>query len=165
VSERLWRFTNLEHPGFERTCSLRYFWEVAGDPITDDYLPEETSAGALLMTWSAQAWRRYPDGQVPIFWYVQGPDQGVFEAADYCRNLKRTMAENPGYKTGFLHYFTWPVDPDTGERINWMTLPVADKFWNLDQADKGGFIQEATGWKPSALAPTVDLDALMAVTA
>ena len=76
MSERQWTFTNRKHGTYQRTCSLRYYWEVAGDPITDDYVPEETTAGELLMTWSVQAWRRYPDGLVPIYWYVEGPDDG-----------------------------------------------------------------------------------------
>ncbi|MBC2868546.1 hypothetical protein H1R13_27335 [Streptomyces mexicanus] len=45
---------------------------------------------------------------------------------------------------------------ETGERVNWMRLPVMDRGWNGTTADKGGFIQEATGWKPSPLQPTMD---------
>lgn len=39
--------------------------------------------------------------------------------------------------------------------MNWARLPVMDRGWNKTAADKGGFIQEATGWKPSALQPTM----------
>ena len=48
-----------------------------------------------------------------------------------------------------------------GERLNWLLLPVEDKLWNAKQANKGGFIQEATGWKPSILQPFVYLPALL----
>ncbi|NER28870.1 MAG: hypothetical protein F6J89_14840 [Symploca sp. SIO1C4] len=60
----------------------------------------------------------------------------------------------------FLNYFTSPVHFKTGEPLNWLSLPVVDKLWNNQRADKGGFIQEATGWKPSILQPFVYLRAL-----
>jgi hypothetical protein len=50
---------------------------------------------------------------------------------------------------------------ETGARLNWLTLPVVDKGWNEAQNDKGGFIQEATGWKPSALQRTVNMPTLL----
>ncbi|WP_328491313.1 hypothetical protein OHS59_44295 [Streptomyces sp. NBC_00414] len=31
----------------------------------------------------------------------------------------------------------------------WLRSTVLDRGWNNSTADKGGFIQEATGWKPS----------------
>ena len=49
----------------------------------------------------------------------------------------------------------------TGEELNWLTLPVVDKLWNRKRADKGGFIQEATGWKPAIFQPYVYLPSLM----
>jgi len=39
-------------------------------------------------------------------------------------------------------------------------LPIADMSWNDERADKGGFIQEATGWKPAILQPYLYLPAL-----
>jgi hypothetical protein len=44
----------------------------------------------------------------------------------------------------FLPYFTWPVDAD-GNRLRWTDLPVDDKLWNGERADKGGFIQGVLG--------------------
>jgi hypothetical protein len=38
---------------------------------------------------------------------------------------------------------------------------VKDLAWNQTTANKGGFIQEATGWKPSALQPHVYLPTLL----
>ena len=61
----------------------------------------------------------------------------------------------------FLTVFTWPIDSATGARLNWLSLPVVDKFWNAEAARKGGFIQEATGWKPGILQPYVYLPSLL----
>lgn len=63
----------------------------------------------------------------------------------------------------FLTFFTWPVDPNTGNSLNWLTLSVVDKLWNSKRADKGGFIQGATGWKPAIFQPYVYLPSLMNV--
>jgi hypothetical protein len=61
----------------------------------------------------------------------------------------------------FLTFYDWPIDMVTGERLNWLTLPVVDKLWRDKRMDKGGFIQEATNWKPSILQPFVYLDSLL----
>ena len=60
----------------------------------------------------------------------------------------------------FLVHFTWPVNSVSGERLSWLDLPLVDKLWNSQRGDKGGFIQQATGWKPSILQPYVYLPAL-----
>ncbi len=44
-------------------------------------------------------------------------------------------------------FFTRPKDPETREPLDWLSLPVVDKLWNSQRAHKGGFIQQATGWK------------------
>ena len=62
--------------------------------------------------------------------------------------------------TNFLDYYSSPIDCETGEKLNWLALPVEDKLWNSKCQNKGGFIQEATGWKPSILQPYVYLPAL-----
>ena len=61
----------------------------------------------------------------------------------------------------FLTYYTWPISSLTGEPLNWLTLPVVDKLWNDGRADKGGFIQEATRWKPAVLQPFLYLPGLL----
>ena len=61
----------------------------------------------------------------------------------------------------FLSYYSWPVNSKTGERLNWLTLPVIDKRWVGKHGEKGGFIQEATGWKPAVLQPFVYLPSLL----
>ncbi|WP_328835303.1 hypothetical protein [Streptomyces europaeiscabiei] len=49
------------------------------------------------------------------------------------------------------------MNADSGEVVNWLRLPVLDRGWNDTAAHKGGFIQEATGWKPSPLQATMDM--------
>jgi hypothetical protein len=61
----------------------------------------------------------------------------------------------------FLTFYSWPEDTKTRALLNWLTLPVVDKRWNNQRGDKGGFIQEATGWKPSILQPFVYLPTLL----
>ena len=61
----------------------------------------------------------------------------------------------------FLTFFTHPVNSVSGKPLNWLTLTVVDKLWNSKSANKGGFIQQATGWKPAILQPYVYLPALI----
>lgn len=73
-----------------------------------------------------------------------------------------------GENHNILSYYSTPHLRDgagrdrAGDRVNWLRIPVMDKLWESfteepDQAYKGGFIQEHTGWKPHALQPTVDM--------
>ncbi|MYT39010.1 hypothetical protein GTY66_23655 [Streptomyces sp. SID8356] len=56
-----------------------------------------------------------------------------------------------------MYHFTHPAHAETGELVNWLRLPVLDLGWGTERADKGGFIQEVTGWKPSPLQPFMDV--------
>lgn len=153
-----WTFSSRY--GYERTTVLSLYWEVNGDPMSDDYEPEEITADRLLMKWA----RKYcPDPSVdpwaPIYWFVSG--YGVFDAAPFQREYQ------PSDPTGFLRHYGWPVD-ERGERLQWSRLPVVDKLWHPSghgrhyQANKGGFIQEATGWKPSPMQDRVHVPDLLA---
>jgi hypothetical protein len=152
MAAEIWRVRSLE-TDYRWEGPLEAIWEVSHDPISDDYTPEETEAGELLHMWAEQVREVYPDGLVPIYWFVYSEGQGKFERMPFQRHL--------GDAEDFLTYFSWPVSKSTGERLNWLTLPVADKLWNEHRANKGGFIQEATGWKPSILQPYVFLDSLL----
>jgi hypothetical protein len=99
---------------------------------------------------------------VLIYWSVIQPTlTGIFETAPHARTsatdpeLVKLFGEVPN--EDFLTHYTHPVNADTGEHVNWMRLPVLDQGWNETARHKGGFIQEATGWKPSALQPTMDV--------
>lgn len=140
----------LRRHDVERNGYLALIWEASGDPVSDDYDVEETSARELWRIWrklypvDERAEERWGEGAVRISWFVAGE---VFEAAPHAINLSDYDPET------FLDSFTTPIDVATGEPIQWTRLPVEDKLWNAERNDKGGFIQEATGWKPSPLQP------------
>jgi hypothetical protein len=132
--------------GHARVTPLALYWEVNGDPITDDYLPEEATAVGLWDEWLAWRERQGEGWEARISWHVRG--DGIAEAA-------------PGQDVSwgdFLEHYYWPHDVATGDNLQWTRLPVVDKLWQPGRADKGGFIQEATGWKPGAFQDSVNLD-------
>ncbi|MCL5076304.1 MAG: hypothetical protein M1136_11795 [Chloroflexi bacterium] len=131
------------------------YWEVSLDPISDDYTPQEIGARDLFLEWEKRVREKYANGLIPIFWFVQCKEQAVFEGMPF------QFEHIPGsFRKDFLTFFTWPVNSETGESLNWLMLPVIDKLWNSRRANKGGFIQQATGWKPTILQPYVYLPAL-----
>ena len=144
--------------GFEWEGVLVAYWEAALDPISDEYTPREIDAQDLFYEWVKQIKKKYPNNLVPIFWFVRCEEQGKFEYMPFqFDHFQSQQQEN------FLTFFTWPVNSITGEKLNWLTLPVIDKLWNSKRCDKGGFIQEATKWKPSILQPYVYLPSLTSV--
>jgi len=149
-----WRVRSLRSD-YEWEGVLVAYWEVYLDPISDEYTPREIDARGLFSKWEKQVRKKYPNGLVPIYWFVSCEEQGKFDSMPFQFNHFPEML-----KEDFLTFFTWPVDSVTGEQLNWLTLPVADKLWNSRRADKGGFIQQATGWKPAILQPFVYLDSL-----
>jgi hypothetical protein len=156
----VWLFQNLRHQGEEMRADLELYWEVMGDPISDEYTHDEKSARDLWHLWLDRYGRgehdaRLGPGWVPILWFVQetGNDLGFLEYAPHA------YAEEPPDRD-FLTYFTWPRNDQTGQDLRWPALPVCDKFWNEERADKGGFFQEATGWKPGAYQPFVHVPSL-----
>jgi len=134
--------------------ALEAYWEVSFDPISDDFTPDDMSATELFEMWVDKVSQKYPDGLIPILWCVTSRDAGKFEFMPF-------QFQNNPLPFNFLTYFTWPVHKETGEQLNWLELPVIDKFWNHQVADKGGFIQEVTGWKPGILQPFVYLPSLL----
>jgi hypothetical protein len=154
-SERKWKvgFRKDIPPGFW-TDTLVAYWEVDNDPISDDYTPDEISAADLFRQWAGVVRPRHPDGLIPIDWYISGPNSAKFESSPF------QFGRVDGRDRDFLSFYHWPTDPTTGERLNWLLLPVADKRWNTKKSTKGGFIQEATGWKPAMLQPHVYLPSL-----
>ena len=146
-----WTFTNLRYGG-ERSDDLALSWEAASDFITDDYTPDEIDAADLLQQWLSVVASLDPAGDlgpewVPIVWAVSGRSTGTYESAPFA--IKHYAPQD---SPDFLTYYSWPRD-DQGERLNWLTLPVEDKLWRPGRGDKGGFIQEVTGWKPAPLQP------------
>ena len=138
---------------------LLAYWEVDLDPMSDDYTPEEMPARDLLARWASAVRKAYVSELIPIHWFVEGPGHGKFERMPFQYSHLKTVHAAP---EDFLTFYTWPVNVSTGEPLNWVTLPVLDKLWHRKRADKGGFIQEATGWKPAILQPFVHLPTLVA---
>ena len=127
-------------------------WEVASDPISDNYLQSEISAHELLREWAKVVRQRYPDGLIPIYWFAMSEEAAKFE--------RIPVQFHHASQEDFLTFSTWPINTKTGEPLNWLRLPVIDKLWSATRANKGGFIQEATGWKPAILQPFVYLPSL-----
>jgi hypothetical protein len=154
--ENRWRVRSRQYD-FEWEGPLEAYWEVEGDPISDDYTPDEVDARELLVNWAKQYGDSHPDGLIPIHWFVISEEAGQMEAMPF--EYDHLHGEYP--IENFLNHFDWPVHATTGKPVNWLTIPVVDKRWNAKKASKGGFIQEATGWKPSILQPFVYVPALL----
>jgi len=133
---------------------LRAEWEVDGDPISDDYTPDEITAEELFDLWVDKVKGKYANDLIPILWLVSCREQGKFEFMPF-------QHQDYELKENFLTHFSWPINKNTREKLNWLSLPVEDKLWNDKRCNKGGFIQQATGWKPGILQPYVYLGSLL----
>lgn len=121
--------------------------------ISDNNTQEDMSARQALTVWLE---RLEGATAIPISWAVSG--QGIYEKAPFCP----PDADDPAPEN-FLTFYTWPVHAATGQRLLFTQLPVADETWEpgLDRG-KAGFVQAATGWKPSPLQQTMDLEIILA---
>jgi len=145
---RKWRETFTE--------DLYAVWFLDGETISGEYYPEQTDATEMFGIWASIANKEYSDGLVPIIWFVKSTSSpGISELLPIQHN-----PFGPLMLDDFLTIYTGPIVADTGLPLRWTDLPVADIAWTVGQADKGGFIQEATGWKPSVLDPYVCLRVL-----
>lgn len=83
---------------------------------------------------------------VPIYWSVLP----IGETAPY----QPTFTARVGSPVeDFLSFFSWPVDADSGEPLDWFRLPVRqDRFPEL---------AEAIGWIPSPLQPIAPLQSIL----
>ena len=151
-----WRVASRQSD-FTWEGELLAYWEASFDPISDSYTPDEIDARPLFDFLVERVQAEYPDGLVPISWFVTCPAKGQLERMPFQFNHGPDLPP----PDDFLTFFTWPVNTLTGEPLNWLTLPVVDKRWHWETADKGGFIQQATGWKPSILQPFVYLESLL----
>ena len=123
--------------------------------MSNNYTPEEISASSLFELWVKKAKNRFPNNLIPILWNVIGKEIKTERMPFEFNNTPEL-----GCSDDFLTFFTWPINSTTGEPLNWLTLPVVDKQWNTKHCFTGGFIQEATGWKPGILQPYVYLPML-----
>lgn len=140
-----WDFESIQHgpgPASRQRQELVLGWSLNEDSFSQ-YYNYETSAAELFEKWLLAV----GDAEdLEIHWWIP------------------TMGERVpflGPEEDFLTFYRWPTHSDTGERLNWLTLPVENKAWNAERTDGGGFIQEVTGWKPSAFQRTVHLPTLL----
>lgn len=161
MNEVLWHFSDLR-TGAYWEGPLEAYWEVYLDSISDGYTPHDISAENLLRQWLyriEETKHDHANGLVPIQWFVRSSAAGIYPmpfAFDHFEGKQQVE--------DFQQLFTWPQSTSTGYPLNWLTLPVADKHWNEHQTDRGGFIQEATGWKPGILQPTLYVPSLVWAT-
>lgn len=129
------RWRSKQNPAylFEGELVLKY--EVHCSSVDDDfdYRDENFDPLYLFDYWCD----KYGDReQLPIHWYASMREKGKFEFAPF--------TETVCGMNWLTFYEGWAID--------WFQLPV--------QIGKGEFINMATGWKPSALQPTVQLSLL-----
>jgi hypothetical protein len=157
MKDQTWRVKSVSRD-YEWEGPLVAYWEVENDPISDDYTPGEISADDLLRKWAKAVEGKFTSDLIPIHWFVESPGKAKIERMPFQFNHHPSIDSEP---KDFLSYYSWPVNAKTGERLNWLAIPVVNKQWNTKQGDKGGFIQEATGWKPAILQPFVHLPTLL----
>ena len=81
-----WSYYNLR-AGVQRESALRLWWEVAGDPYSDDYSSNEIAAPELFAKWMYYVEREnlFCDppgvGWLRIAWLVLGADRDLIEFA------------------------------------------------------------------------------------
>lgn len=141
--KKVWRVRS-KRADYTWESPLTAYWEVLLDPISDAFTPSDKTADELLQLWAAKVTAEHPDGLVPIYWYVKGEGQFEYMPFQY-EHHPETPQDN------FLTFNSWPLDSTTDEMLNWFELPVVDKLWAPGSAAKGGFIQQATHWKPAIL--------------
>jgi predicted GIY-YIG superfamily endonuclease len=123
--------------GHVRRENLILFYELNGDPMTGDYLPDEISADELLSIWLHE-YAKDRHKPMRVWWFVYWEYAVKYE-------IEGEIMPH------FLRYYSQPVDARTHEPVQLHELPVIDKRWDDIRGDKGGFIQAATGWKPRPL--------------
>jgi hypothetical protein len=154
-----WTFQYASKPEVKHVTELVLYAEPLGCWITDDYIASEITPRKLWDRWIANSdiYLNAECTEVHIAWYVTTPSEsGHFEGAPF--RFDNPMLTQPS--SDFLTYFTWPVNTATGEKVNWLRLPVLDRGWNAKHSDKGGFVQELLGWKPAPLQPTMNVQQL-----
>lgn len=149
---RRYRYTLLES-GIQNTGTLEVHWEANFSSMSDDYTPDEISAKKLFEKWVSKVRDKHPDGLVHISWFIHVKGDRI-SSLEFMPFQYFPLENKP---KNYLDRWSHPVDCETNEPIDFLSLPVPNKFWNLKRYDKGGFIQQATGWKPSMLQPLVYL--------
>jgi hypothetical protein len=163
TDDTLWTVENRDGK-YTRDTTLWLEYEVAGSIMGDDYSLNDMSPDEMFREYVREftdskldSENDLPSGYAHITWSVIGKDLGP-ELAPFQPDRWPSMPEYEDYLT----FFKWPVNAATGERADFLTMPVRSMQWNRTQRDRGGFIEEATGWKPAALQPCVFLPGVLA---
>lgn len=127
--------------GRSYTEPLVLWWEIDHDAISDDYYYEEADEFDLFRWWSRKLVSKgcTSSSMLPIWWSVSGPTTAEFA------EQSTEWPDGPYFDK--YYYLAAP----NGGHIGVHCLPVADKKWTPAQMDKGGFIQQATQWRPTPL--------------
>lgn len=158
--DETWTIRDLEWGMVLQNRRLSLDWELrdAGH-FSENWVPSEVDAAGLLRLWAAHAGR---DGDLlTISWWV------VMERRfGRQREIDRWPVATPAAVLGrssFSDIFSTPLSERTGDVVEWDRIAVVDKSWVRGRTDPGGFVQEATGWKPAPLQRSVRLGALLAL--
>lgn len=140
-----WNFQSKMDGSPCKDVRLELEWSVPEAAyFSDNYLPEDIGAGELLERWAKE---HAGIRTLPIHWIITAPE--ILEKAPFC-----------GEDEDFLSFYTHPWVPT--RLLNFAELPVKDQTWRIgEDRGKAGFIQEATGWKPSPLQGSMDLGTVM----
>lgn len=125
---------------------LRLDWWVEGaEGLVSNAEPDAPSDDLFLR------WAQGKDERVlPIRWAIASPAAGLYENAPFC-----------GTDQDFLDHYSLPTHAVTGARLRFTQLPVLDQSWERKTAGTCGFIQDATGWKPSPLQQSMDVGVIL----
>ncbi|GAA2125227.1 hypothetical protein GCM10009759_77200 [Kitasatospora saccharophila] len=161
----VWLF-NANRNNYPNAHELVLRWEADNERTFRDHAPADADALTLWHQWTDemadhlhnQHPTRYQPGDVHITWTISTPTGvGIAEYAPHYERSPFQQTLTP--HEDFLTHYTHPVHSTTGERLNWLRLPVADR---RDQDPGSGFIQDATGWKPGPLQPLMNVHRLAA---
>jgi hypothetical protein len=159
-----WLF-NAVRNNYPNAHELVLYWEPEAERQFMDHDPRQAPAVSLWREWADfmadqlhdEHPTRFQPGDVHITWSIRTPSgNGI---AEYAPHLQpNPVVESLDHDENFLTHYTHPVHAVTGERVNWLRLPVADRRWNTSGLDSGrGFIQDAIGWKPGPLQPVMNV--------
>ncbi|MFI5534525.1 hypothetical protein ACIA8O_38920 [Kitasatospora sp. NPDC051853] len=164
-----WLF-NAVRNNYPNAEELVLRWEAHNERSFRDHAPLDVDALALWHQWTddvadylhSEDPLRYRPGDVHITWTISTPSgNGIAEYAPH-HELSPFLKTLPDPED-FLTHYTHPVHAETGERLNWLRLPVIDRRWNAGGRHSGhGFIQDAIGWKPGPLQPVMNVHQLAA---
>lgn len=171
--EPIWEWRSRS-TGVLRRGPLYLHWKADGDEVGHACDPAEIDAASVWALWldKLAATDRLDTiagpGWVRLYWFARGLRVGSFPTVspDVAGDMLTTPEMVDTFNTerflmakhqAFLDHFTWPVEAATGMPVNWLRLPVPDKYWNTDRVSSGGFVQEATGWKPAPLQPFIHI--------